>query len=208
MTPFDKHYDRWQDFPAGQYWKWRNFSPAEVACRDGSLRVNEDAMDRLQALRNAIGKPMIVTSAYRSVSHNRKVGGAERSKHLLAKAFDIRMDNHDPLEFEFAAREAGFLGFGYYPKQGFMHIDTGPARSWGTPFPPREHRFQADERPSSDGTVGDAAPPVALGAVVAAVAQSGAPWWMWTGLAVACAVVLAGWLLRERIVRWLKEEDI
>jgi zinc D-Ala-D-Ala carboxypeptidase len=50
-------------------------------------------------------------------------------------AFDIAMANHDPVAFEAAAREVGFLGFGFYPRSGFMHIDLGPARQWGERFP-------------------------------------------------------------------------
>ena len=38
------------------------------------------------------------------------------------------MSNHDPEAFETAAREVGFLGFGFYPRSGFIHIDLGPAR--------------------------------------------------------------------------------
>ena len=45
------------------------------------------------------------------------------------------MSNHDPAVFEAAARAVGFSGFGYYPKSGFMHIDTAEPRSWGTPWP-------------------------------------------------------------------------
>ena len=30
-----------------------------------------------------------------------------------------------------AARAVGFTGFGFYQKNNFMHIDTGPAREWG-----------------------------------------------------------------------------
>jgi len=117
-------------------WKWPSFSPREMACKGtGMLVIDTDAMDKLQALRDALGKPLIITSAYRSPEHNRAVGGAEASKHLDALAFDVRMDNHNPHRFEQAARAAGFTGFGYYPKSGFMHIDTGPARSWGKPWP-------------------------------------------------------------------------
>jgi hypothetical protein len=39
--------------------------------------------------------------------------------------------------FEAAARDVGFLGFGFYPRSGFMHIDFGPARQWGERFPVR-----------------------------------------------------------------------
>lgn len=130
-------YPTWRGFPPGA-WRWPDFSPQEMACRGtGRLMIDESSMDKLQALRTMIGRPIVVSSAYRSPEHNRAVGGAPSSQHLKAKAFDCRMDNHDPVAFEAAARKCGFTGFGYYPKQGFMHIDTGPARIWGQPFPKR-----------------------------------------------------------------------
>ena len=58
-------------------------------------------------------------------------GQAEASQHLDGAAFDIAMANHDPVAFEAAAREVGFLGFGFYPRSGFIHVDLGPARQWG-----------------------------------------------------------------------------
>ena len=100
--------DDWRDLPAG-YWHWPNFSPAEMACRGtGELLVDVAAMTKLQQLRDFLGKPVIVTSAYRSPTHNKKVGGAKSSMHLRARAFDIAMDNHDPVAFEEAARACGF----------------------------------------------------------------------------------------------------
>jgi hypothetical protein len=87
-------------------WRWKNFSPAEIACRGtGKLLVNQVALDRLQALRDRLGKPLIVRSAYRSPEHNSAVGGAKRSKHMESTAFDIAMSNHDPAAFEGVARE-------------------------------------------------------------------------------------------------------
>ena len=119
-------------------WRWPDFTPAEIACRGtGKLKLHAPALDRLQALRDRLGKPVILRSAYRSPGHNRAVGGAPRSKHMEGTAFDVVMSNHDPAAFEAAAREAGFQGFGYYPRVNMMHIDLGPARRWGTPFPPR-----------------------------------------------------------------------
>jgi hypothetical protein len=89
-------YDHWRDVPVSS-WRWPNFSPAEIACRGtGKLLINEPALDKLQALRDRLGKPLIVRSAYRSPEHNRAVGGATRSKHLDGAAFDIAMANHDP----------------------------------------------------------------------------------------------------------------
>ena len=78
------------------------------------------------------------------------MGGATRSKHLNGAAFDIAMSNHDPVAFEDAARAVGFLGFGTYPRSGFMHIDLGPARSWGEPFPARATSFEAEVPPARE----------------------------------------------------------
>jgi hypothetical protein len=65
-------------------------------------------------------------------------------------AFDIAMSNHDPAAFEAAAREVGFLGFGFYPRSGFMHIDLGPARVWGERFPPRAVPFAMETPPARE----------------------------------------------------------
>jgi zinc D-Ala-D-Ala carboxypeptidase len=81
----------------------------------------------LQSLRNRLGRPIIITSAYRSPAHNARVGGAPRSRHLQGIAFDVRMDNHDPEAFIAQARAVGFHGIGTYPRQNFVHIDARPA---------------------------------------------------------------------------------
>ncbi len=140
-------FPNWRDVP-DEVWRWRSFSPAEIACRGtGEIKINTEAMDMLQALRDRLGKPLIVRSAYRSPEHNRAVGGAAASKHMQGTAFDIAMSNHDPVAFEAAAREVGFLGFGYYPRSGFMHVDLGPARSWGEKFPIRTVPFSPEDPP-------------------------------------------------------------
>ena len=81
-------YRHWRDVPSNR-WRWKNFSPAEIACRGtGKLLINEPALDKLQALRDRLGKPLIVRSAYRSSEHNRAVDGATRSKHKDGAAFE------------------------------------------------------------------------------------------------------------------------
>ena len=146
-TTFHRH---WRDVPESA-WRWPNFSPAEIACRGtGRLLINEPALDKLQALRDRLGKPLIVRSAYRSPEHNLAVGGATRSKHLDGAAFDIAMANHDPVAFEAAAREVGFLGFGFYPRSGFIHVDLGPARQWGERFPVRATAFAEEAPPARE----------------------------------------------------------
>ena len=161
-------------------WRWANFSPAEIACRGtGKLVINEPALDKLQALRDRLGKPLIVCSAYRSPEHNRAVGGAKRSKHMDGAAFDIAMSNHDPAAFEAAARAVGFLGFGFYPRSGFMHVDLRPARQWGERFPIQATAFAEESQPAREVLAecrtmkgGGAAGVTTLGAAGVEVAQS------------------------------------
>lgn len=135
----------WSQFPA-DLWRWRNFTPQEMACKgDGSLLVHGPSMDTLQRLRTKLGVPLVIHSAYRDRAYNARVGGAAGSLHLAARAYDVSMENHDPHEFEGAARAVGFTGFGFYPAQNFMHIDTGPARWWGEKFPAFEDETPATE---------------------------------------------------------------
>ena len=44
----------------------------------------------LDPLREAFGKPIVVTSGYRCQKLNRAVGGASRSQHITGEAADIR----------------------------------------------------------------------------------------------------------------------
>lgn len=55
------------------------------------LFVNRDLLrSQLQVLRDFIGKPIIINSAFRSPAVNKAVGGATRSAHLECRAADIR----------------------------------------------------------------------------------------------------------------------
>jgi zinc D-Ala-D-Ala carboxypeptidase len=150
MSDLIRTFHHFRDVPHG-LWRWKHFSPAEIACRGtGQLKLHPEALDRLQALRDRLGKPLIIRSAYRSPQHNHSVGDAPRSKHMDGTAFDIAMANHDPVAFAEAARAVGFLGFGTYPRSGFMHIDLGPARTWGERFPVRAVPFAAEAPPARE----------------------------------------------------------
>ena len=97
---------------------------------------------------------------------------------MLGEAFDIAMANHDPATFAEAARAVGFLGFGTYPRSGFMHIDLGPARFWGEPFPARTTPFVPEVPPAREALAdsrtlkgGGAAGVATIGAAGVEVAQ-------------------------------------
>lgn len=54
------------------------------------------------------------------------------------------------MAFEAAAREVGFLGFGFYPRSGFIHVDLGPARQWGGRFQARAVPIAAETPPARE----------------------------------------------------------
>lgn len=85
-----------------------NFALKEFRCRDGSdvpeeLMENvQELAENLQVLREYIGKPITVISGYRSPTYNRKIGGARRSQHMLAKAGDLIVNGMTPDEVKAA----------------------------------------------------------------------------------------------------------
>ena len=198
--------DHWSEIDPAD-WRWPHFSPKEMACRGtGRVLVSCYAMDRLEALRKALGnKPFIINSAYRSPEHNRAGGGAKASKHMEGLAFDVSMSNHEPHRFLEEAKLGGFRGIGTYPRQNFIHIDTRdtPA-TWGSPFPPGQEEFspEPNAHPAREAAKGSG------GALIAATAahQAGttaldqwgsvlpAEWVMYGAAAVALlGVALAVW---------------
>lgn len=111
-----------------------NFSLSEFRCNDGT-DVPDEYMDNvrklaenLQILREIIGKPIIVISGYRSPDYNKKIGGAKRSQHMLAKAADIiikGMDTRDVADLIKDLIKQGKMhagGVGLY--QSFVHYDV------------------------------------------------------------------------------------
>ena len=110
-----------------------NFSLSEFDCKDGSelpiaLLPNVlDLADNLQVLRDYLGVPISINSAYRSLEHNRKIKGSTKSQHLLAKAADIVVESKTPDE---VANIIKYLIFGGKMMQGglkaygtFTHYD-------------------------------------------------------------------------------------
>ena len=67
-----------------------NFNLREFQCRCcGLVKLCPRLLAKLQALRDAWGRPLVVTSGYRCNPHNKTVGGAVASLHLRGLAADI-----------------------------------------------------------------------------------------------------------------------
>lgn len=110
-----------------------NFKLAEFACKDGTL-VPASLMPNiirlaveLQKLRDTIGKPIHINSAYRTPTYNRKIGGAKNSMHVQGKAADITVKGmtstelYDTIEKLIAEKVVDFKGVGVYDT--FVHVD-------------------------------------------------------------------------------------
>ena len=115
-----------------------NFTVAEFACKDGSdpVFVDSSLAALLQKIRDHFGRPVVITSGYRTATHNTAVGGAKSSQHLLGRAADIQVQG---VSVEDVAAYAESLmpawgGVGRYPvkagrAKGWVHVDTRPNKS-------------------------------------------------------------------------------
>ena len=113
----------------------------EFRCKDGSdpVFVDMDLVKLLQQIRDHFGKPLTITSAFRTAAHNKNVKGATYSQHCYGKAADIRVQG---VSVEAVADYAETLlkdtgGIGRYPKDashpkrrtGWVHLDTRADKS-------------------------------------------------------------------------------
>ena len=115
-----------------------DFKVRELRCKDGTdtVMVDEVLTVVLQCIREHFGKPVVVTSGYRTAAHNAAVGGAKSSQHRLGRAADIRVQG---VSVEDVAAYAERLmpdwgGVGRYPVKagrttGWVHVDTRANKS-------------------------------------------------------------------------------
>jgi uncharacterized protein YcbK (DUF882 family) len=94
-----------------------------------------DLLHGVQRLLGA-GRPFEVISGYRCPATNdrlRETGGggvAKHSLHMEGRAIDVRLPGVPLAELRDAGLTLRAGGVGFYPRQQFVHLDTGRIRTW------------------------------------------------------------------------------
>ncbi len=98
----------------------------EFASKDGAdcIKIDTRLVTLLQKIRDKFGAAVTITSGYRTVAHNKAVGGATNSYHTQGMAADIVVKGISSKRVAQYAEIIGAKGIGWYESQGFTHVDT------------------------------------------------------------------------------------
>lgn len=103
-----------------------NFKVKEFACTDGSdpIFIDTDLVNVLQKIRTYFGKSVTITSAYRTPTRNKAVGGETYSQHQYGRAADIKVKGIAPKKVAAYAEQLlpNKGGIGTYST--FTHVDV------------------------------------------------------------------------------------
>ncbi|ENR6404717.1 DUF882 domain-containing protein [Salmonella enterica] len=104
-----------------KYFKRKEFS---CRCGCGQDTVDAELLAIIEDVREHFGKPVIINSANRCPTHNKRVGGASKSVHLTGKAADIVVKGVAPdiVHAYLTAKYSGKYGIGKY--KTFTHVDS------------------------------------------------------------------------------------
>ena len=129
----------------GVYFEGGEYLPDAVAqlshllrdFRTGDVREFDARLfDTLYALNLACGEGTYeVVSAFRSQRTNQMLRMQSRrvakdSLHVSGRAIDVRMSGRETRRLRDAALALQQGGVGYYARSNFVHLDTGPVRTW------------------------------------------------------------------------------
>lgn len=105
--------------------------------RNETHAMDKKLFDQVTEIQKLLGvqTEVLIISGYRSPATNASLrqqssGVARKSYHMLGQAIDFRLDGVKLSHVREAALSLKAGGVGYYPRSQFVHIDTGPVRSW------------------------------------------------------------------------------
>ena len=111
-----------------------HFESYEFNCPDlpnSGINMDDSFLQMLDDARSIAGIPFKITSGYRSVAHNKKIGGVQNSSHLIGKAVDISIKSGQERYIILNALiQAGFKRLGI--AKTFIHADSDSINQGGT----------------------------------------------------------------------------
>ena len=105
----------------------------KCGCGQGDWLMAPELVQALEELRELIGKPIIVNSAYRCPKHNAQVVGVDNSYHTQGMACDIAVSGMTAMKLAAFCEQIPALrdgGIGVYFAKHFVYVDVGPRRRW------------------------------------------------------------------------------
>lgn len=94
----------------------------------GATGMDLRLVDKLDRLRLAWGRPIHITSGFRTTEHNAEVGGVKNSAHTRGLAADIRTEDiYDAIKLAIFAASRGFTRIGVDMKGKMVHLDVDPS---------------------------------------------------------------------------------
>ena len=134
-----------------KYFSYSEFFKSDAAEKHQVSNIPDDAqlsqvlgnikalvLNVLDPLRTMIGRPIIITSGYRSQRVNELVGGSKTSQHLTGRAADIHVQGYTPRQMNVVYQTIqmcyDFDQLIFYPSKNFIHIswngDKNRQESW------------------------------------------------------------------------------
>ncbi len=125
---------------SGQIESTKDFKKSEwmsksVECSNETThRMQPEVMAKVQKLRDFMGQPLTLLSAYRCSAHPVEARKVKPGQHTNGLAVDIKVTD-GAMAFQlikYALTELGATGFAYSKKYGFVHIDwrKGVSVTW------------------------------------------------------------------------------
>lgn len=134
-----------------KYFSYSEFFKSDVAEKHQVKNIPDDAqlsqvlgnikalvLNILDPLRARIGRPIIITSGYRSKRVNELVGGSIFSQHMSGKAADIHIQGYTPQQMDIVYQTIqmcyDFDQLIFYPYKNIIHVswngDKNRQESW------------------------------------------------------------------------------
>lgn len=129
-----------------KHFSYSEFFKSDVAEKHQVKNIPDDAqlaqvlgnikalvLNVLDPLRARIGRPIIITSGYRSQRVNELVGGSKTSQHLSGKAADIHVQGYTPQQMDIVYQTIqmcyDFDQLIFYPSKNIIHISWNGAKN-------------------------------------------------------------------------------